>query len=85
VAGTRFAWRRIWLLAVWLVRTGDRVRKNLSGPEWQELRGLTKKGLTGKSKRSPWKNLSQKELVRLRTLVGRAVTGKGRKDGKGGK
>lgn len=82
-AAGRFPWRRIWRLAVWLVRAGERVGKNLPAAEWQELRGLITKGLTGKSKRSPWRNLSQKELGRLRTLVRKAFTGKG-KSGTGG-
>lgn len=76
-AATR--WRVIWRIAVRLVAIGQRLRRNLTGDEWSELAELVRKGLGGKSRRTPWTNLSPKERQRLRSLAMKAVTGGGRK------
>lgn len=63
-------------MAILLLRVSQRVRRNLTTAEWQEMRGVVRKGLTGESKRRPWTNLSKEEQQRLRSLVGKAVTGR---------
>jgi len=63
-------------LAIVLFNVSQRVRRNLTTAEWQEMRGFARSGLTGKSKRRPWTNLSKKEQKRLRSLFGKAITGR---------
>jgi hypothetical protein len=63
-------------MAIVLLKVSQRVRRNLTTVEWQEMRGFVRSGLTGKSKSRPWTNLSGKERKRLRTLVGKAITGR---------
>lgn len=64
-------WRRLWLAALWLFRQGnDRLQRNLTEKERDELRALMKKSNGRRS------NLTDKERARFRDLVRKALTGK---------
>jgi hypothetical protein len=71
-------WRRIWRAALLLYRLGRRYAGNLTADEWREFGALVRKGLTGRSKRSPWNNLSEKERQRVRALVTKVMKGRRR-------
>jgi hypothetical protein len=66
----RVSWARLWAIAVWLVkRARDRVQKNLTERERQELMDLMRKS---KGRRG---NLGKKEQERFRNLVRKAAVG----------
>jgi hypothetical protein len=69
----RIPWARAWVIAVWLVRQGrERLRKNLSAHERQDLIDLMRKS---KGRRG---NLSKREQQHFISLVRKAATGKSR-------
>jgi hypothetical protein len=67
---SRIPWMRVWVISVWLVRKArDRLEKNLSSGERQELLNLMRKS---KGRR---RNLTGKDEDRFRSLVRKAVLG----------
>jgi hypothetical protein len=66
----RVPWPMVWAAAVWLVEQGrERVERNLSEKERQELLRLVKK-----SKGRPG-NLSGRDRTRLKNIAGKAIRG----------
>jgi hypothetical protein len=66
----RVPWKMVWAVSVWLVQKGqERVRRNLTKREQQELLGLVKK-----SKGRPG-NLPQRDRTRLKNIAGKAIRG----------
>ncbi len=64
----RVPWSMVWAAAVWLVEQGrERVERNLSQKERQELLRLVKK-----SKGRPG-NLSSRDRTRLKNIAGKAI------------
>ena len=69
-AWRRVPWGVVWVVAVWLVEKGrERVRKNLTKGEQEELLRLVRK-----SKGRPGA-LPQRDRTRLKNIAGKAVRG----------
>jgi hypothetical protein len=63
-------WSMVWAVAAWLVTKGrERVERNLSKREQQELLRLVKK-----SKGRPG-NLGRRDRARLKNIAGKAIRG----------
>lgn len=66
----RVPWSVVWAAVIWLVEQGrERVERNLSQKERQELLRLVKK-----SKGRPG-NLSGRDRTRLKNIAGKAIRG----------
>jgi hypothetical protein len=66
----RVPWSMVWAAAVWLLEQGrERVERNLSKKERQELVRLVQKSMGRPS------NLSGRERSRLKDIAGKAIRG----------